>query len=512
MNKYFLEHVKKMEREGNIRPIRQDEHKLLSESFRTNLESFNVPVDQVLYFNEVGFTSINEAYIKSEDVNDATRSKIEACKKKYAGEENIIFSVVSEGNAVTQNMTLYPYELLNSEINSAKFKSRLSTNRVQMQNDHPDWISSESVNKTSAVVREVFWEVIDQDPTKETSPNPSTTKATKATTNGKPNIRLYAVIQLFGECGEIIQEYAQHARVGISSRGYGYGEEVYNDAKEKTFLYYELKVFQLDTWDFVVNPSVEKATFEYDGVLNIDPEDEMPDSQVDDQKTQKNNESVSNVKTDDNNIPVTTEKNCTYDIISESQEEAQMTPEEIKKFLLENAEGKALFQAMLLENQKGSEIEKKIEALIAEKEKLNEDLVKAQTGIKEASAELETVKAEKEALSTKIAEIETATLEAKKDAFVATYKADVQENLKADLADCKTVESFEARVTMIQKYLPESAKADFKEEETPSIVEALEGETKEEVVTPETEEQTESTQKTPFEALLEKTRKVFTDK
>jgi hypothetical protein len=481
----------------------------LNESFKRYMSENNKTQDDVVELEFTGGFTLMEKFQVSEDMNETTMEKCKKMKEKYKDEEGIYISVMSKGNAVTQNRTLYPYETIDQGLKEKTFKGRLKRNEVLMHANHPSWWEgvNESVLNECGVIKEFFWEEIDGNPSVcPTGCDPTQKKHKKGTrveSNGKPMIRLYAVFKLFGQHKEHLEDYIENARLGISSRGYGIGEDVYDQAEN--FLYYELQAIQWETWDFVTRPSVAEASFTIDGELNSS---QNSDDDMDNKESK--NESVSsevgNIKNETYNV-VDNGSNTEASDNNHPTEENRMNKEEFLKFL-KTAEGKALFDEMVSEEIKSLQETEETESLKDEIAKLQESYENTVKELESAQSTNEKIKEDKKELEDKLAEIEKADFEAYKESFFAKYTEKYVEGLKADTKECTDLESFKNVCEMITKYFPESANVEYvapvEEEVQPETEEV---ETVEPTEAPAIVENKEDSDK--FDNMIEQSRKIF---
>ena len=444
--------------------------RLLEYCFENNLSDENI-VETV---EQNGF-AVNEEILKSEEFNEATRKMVEKMKKKYEGMDGVYISVMSEGNRVTQNGTMYSYETLNNAISDKEFKRRLKERSIIFQGDHPEdgFFSSqpESVFKNSAVLLDVFWEDVGVDPTKMVGADPklNNRKAKKGSqrkveTNGMTPVRLFGVFQLMGQHKEHFEDIIEKSRQGISSRGYGVGDRVEDQAEN--FLYYEILALQLETWDFVVRQSVKRASFTKDGDLNENKKiaEELGISEAKDDNVNVNENSEVETDSEDSNL----------------MEDKEMNPEEILKYL-RSVEGKAVRDVIVTEavekakvdsekSEKIATLESKIQEQEAEISEKEETISTANNELEAMKTANEELKATNEKLEAQVAEIAAKEFAAHKESFYNQYNDDVASKLKAKLDGIETLEAFQAQADILVEFMPESAKKDYK---APSVAEQI---------------------------------------
>jgi hypothetical protein len=452
----------------------------LSERFRGFVKENQYKEDDIFEFEELTEFSINEAsklstFQYSEDMNEATQEKIDKLKEKYKDEPDTYFSVVSEGNRVTQNTTLYSYFTLKQAINDKEFSRRRKSKEIVMQGDHPDWFTNESIFTACATIYEVVWESIDGDPDKlipgqkvPSEEEGDKYKSNPPETNGKPPIRLYAVFKIWGKHKTHIEDYIKNARLGISSRGYGVGESVSD--KKGNFLYYEIKGLQIETWDFVTRPSVKRASFTKDGVLNSNKSDKSLDnpenkSEKFDKSEIKNDNVNQGSGSEDHELPIS-EGDHTEGF---TKEKNIMDPKEVRRWLSENVEGRSLLQESIQkvidESDKGKELNNLKELNLENNtkiEKLTKDLSE-ETKIKEAlDSSCATMKVEKESLQKEVEAFKTKEFGVHKKTFFNKWNKQTADSLREDLKDCENLESFEKLSGLLAKHLSEDKKVNYK--------------------------------------------------
>ena len=442
--------------------------RLLEYCLENNLSDENIVETQEL----CGYT-VNENVIKSEQFNEETKKVIEKMKSKYEGMDDVYISVLSEGNKVTQNGTLYSYETLNNSLKDVEFKRRLKEKSIVFQGDHPDSsslfaLNPESVFKNVAVLLDVFWEKIDSDPNEYVLPDPKLNKSKSkkkkmVETNGKPPIRLFGVFQLMGQHKEHFTDIIDKSRQGISSRGYGIGEKIEDEAEN--FLYYEILALQLETWDFVVRQSVKSASFTKDGNLN---------------ENQKNSEEFGIFTSKDDNVTISENSEINKSEIFNLMEDKEMNQEEILVYL-RSVEGKAVRDAIVAEAVEKAKVDsEKFEKIAALESKVDEQAVeiseKDET-INKSTNELQAMATANEELMIRNEQLEALVavqakkdFVAKKEAFYAQYNEETAEKLRSKLDGIETVEAFETQADILTDLMPESSKKNY---ESPSVAEQL---------------------------------------
>lgn len=162
---------------------------------------------------------------------------LEEQDSKTSEKRMVIIGQVQEADAPNKNNRVYPFEVLNSAVR--ELKDKIKKGRVFGNVDHPEVAK---LMDASHLVKDVWW---------------------ASTDDGKPSKKLMAeLVVLNTPAGGIIKEILKAGgRPGFSSRGYGDVEEVELESDGTKKKVERVKEgYQLESFDFVIDPSVDSAT------------------------------------------------------------------------------------------------------------------------------------------------------------------------------------------------------------------------------------------------------------